>query len=253
MPQKAWLTIKEIILEYGRSQQYWRKLVNDGVLRIQPGGGLTVVERASIEAYVRGESPSPPAASAAPAAAGESTAQVSKMQEQAEIDQLALAGSKRKLEKAKVDAELDDRRSAHELLEHKWASMAKFDEHDKDLEDRGKVIEDNRQRVEDAEAILANRESSVQNAEGRFKGKIAELRRVIQHDYEELRKCHLDLKDRDYQYRPQRAFPDLWLPQGLYFGNAPMEDLIEAELVDLDGAGDFDDEDEEDDDESEVG
>ncbi|KKN56889.1 hypothetical protein LCGC14_0567420 [marine sediment metagenome] len=249
-PQKAWLTIKEIILEYGRSQQYWRALVKDGVLRIQPGGGLTVVERASVEAYVRGEAPSPPPVPAASAATGRSTAELGKMQEQAEIDQLALAGSKRTLEKAKVDVELDDRRTTHELLEHKWASMAKFDEHDKDLEDRGKAIEDNRQRVEEAEAVLANRESSVQNAEGRFKAKIAELRRVIQHDYEELRNCHLDLKDRDYQYRPQRAFPDLWLPQGLYFGNAPMGDIVEAEVADLDG--DFDDEDEEDD-ETEVG
>ncbi len=247
MPQKAWLTIKEVIQEYGRSQQYWRALVKDGVLRIQPGGGLTVVERASVEAYVRGEAPSPPPVPAAPADAGESTAELGKMQEQAEIAQLSLAGSKRKLEKAKVDAELDDRRTAHELLEHKWASMAKFDEHDKDLEDRGKVIEDNRQRVEEAAAVVANREAAVQNGEGRVKGKITELRRVIQHDYEELRKCHLDLKDRDYQYRPQRAFPDLWLPQGLYFGNAPMVDLIEAEVADLDGADDFDGEDEEDD------
>ncbi len=253
MPQKAWLTIKEVILEYGRSQQYWRALVKDGVLRIQPGGGLTVVERASVEAYVRGEAPSPPATQAAPAGEGENATRIRSLEEQARLDELEVAALKRQREKANLGTELDEKRTAHELLEHKWASMAKFDEHDKDLEDRGKVVEDNRQRVEEAEAILANRESSVQNAEGRVKAKIAELRRVIQHDYEELRKCHLDLKDRDYQYRPQRAFPDLWLPQGLYFGNASMEDLIEAEVADLDGAGDFDDEDEEVDDESEAG
>ncbi|KKL58924.1 hypothetical protein LCGC14_2220490 [marine sediment metagenome] len=245
-PQKAWLTIKEIIQEYGRSQHYWRTLIKDGVLRIQPGGGLTLVERASIESYVRGEAPSPPPAPSAPATTGKSTAELGKMQEQAEIDQLALAGSKRKLEKAKIDAELADRRSAHELLEHKWASMAEFDEHDKELEDRRKVNEDNRQRVAAAGVEVSNRESAVEAAETRLAAKTAELKRVIQHDYEELRNCHLDLKDRDYEYRPQRAFPVLWLPQGLYFGNAPLADVVDAEVANLDGGGGFDDEDEED-------
>ena len=208
--RKQWISAQEVVAEYGRTIDYWKKLAREGKV-VAKQNGKWLFERVSIEAYMRGEPATEPEAKE-PDEVTELDAELTRLEKADKAEDLKIAIAAKHL-KFKTP---EDYAQALQDVEDERVTLGKF-----------------RGQLQGKEAELEEREVVVNT----FKSNKAELRaeleswrEAILHDFEYLR----ELFNRRFPYDSSKdwanpAIFDLKLSESIYKGSEPVEMEFEHE------------------------